>query len=127
MASRSIEELALNPCKFALNEIPAQSIEINENGEKVKKVKKIIHKVDENGNPMYTTVEKTVKRGCGCKGKPQKTEVIKKKVPVTEEVWVEEPVQNSQKSGTEDMVMCKLYGRIKKSFCCKCSTYKKKR
>lgn len=127
MAARTPEDLALSPCKFALNQIPAQSVEVNENGQTVKKIKKLVQKLDENGQPLFEIKEQSVKRGCGCKGKKQKTEVVKKKVPVMEEIWVEESIDVIQKASTEDMVVCKLYGRIKKSFCCKCSTYKKKR
>jgi len=74
---------------------------------------------------MFTIQEVTVKKGCKCKGN-QTTEVVQKKVPVTEEIWVEEVISQPQTVIESGLIMCKLYGKVKRTFCEKCSTFKQK-
>jgi hypothetical protein len=80
-------------------------------------VKKIVPKLDENGNQVYREVP--IKKGCGCKNKPQTTEITR--VPETMEITVEEPVGE-----TQPMVLCKLFGTVNRSHCLNCKTYKPK-
>jgi hypothetical protein len=117
------------PCKFSVKESYAESKIEYIDGQEVRKVKKIMHKLDENGQPMYETRDVVVKKGCRCK-KNQTEEVVQKRVPVTEEIWVEEPVKVQVEkviNESEPMLICKLYGKVKKSYCQKCSTYKVRR
>jgi len=112
-------------CKFALIKNLDSTTVVNSDGSTIKKTKKVIQKIDENGQPMFTIQEVTVKKGCKCKGN-QTTEIVQKKVPVTEEIWVEEVVSHQQVSVESGLIMCKLYGKVKRTFCDKCSTFKPK-
>lgn len=121
-------------CKFMIKKtrVGAEAEEIIEviAGTEVRKIKKVVQKLDENGLPMYEIKEVTVKKGCGCKGKKRTESVIKKRVPITEEKWVTEEIHTKESrviSGNvvkEALVVCKLYGKVKKSYCEKCSTFK---
>lgn len=128
MADRQPDE-----CKFFLKE--NKSSDAKEeiiDGEKVRKVKKVIQKKDENGNPIFEVKEVKVRQGCRCKGKNRKEKIIKKRVPVTEEIWIEKKVPNvktvvKENKNNDGIIICKLYGKIKRDFCQTCSTFKKKK
>jgi hypothetical protein len=112
MTIRSDADLENHPCAYKLKDIDKPV----SNGE-TQLVKKIVPKLDENGNQVYKEI--TIKKGCGCKGKPPTSEVTR--VPETMEVTVEESVGQ-----TQPMVLCKLFGTVHKSHCLNCKTYKAK-
>lgn len=114
---RTTDELKNNPCIYSIKEYVKNPVV---NG--VEKVKKTIQRIDENGNPVYKTVKVPVKKGCGCNGTSQSTELVEKQLPVMDDVWIEQPV-----NGDNTMVLCKLFGSVKKSHCLNCKSYKGKK
>lgn len=112
MTIRSESDLDNNPCSYKLRDFEKTT----PTGQ-TQMVKKIVPKLDENGNQVYKEVP--IKKGCGCKNKPQTTEITK--VPETMEITVEETVGNNQ-----NMVLCKLFGTVNKTHCQNCKTYKPK-
>lgn len=135
MADRPLSEIRNQPCRYKLKDMtkkvkpPSPS---EQTVEGVRKVKKVIQKTDENGNPLFKTIKTERKKGCGCKGKKRETVIEEKRVPDTIEVWVEEPVQapapqpeQTAPVTEERQVLCKLYGTVPESYCQRCKTYKK--
>lgn len=123
------------PCKFMVkNSVSKEQlgqIEVQD-GVEVRKIKKVVQKLDANGEPIFEIKEVKVKKGCGCKGKNREEKIIKKRIPVTEEQWVTEEVPKMVKkeidpNKVDELIVCKLYGKVKKSYCQKCSTYKERR
>ena len=117
MSLREQSDLTNNPCVFKLKDF-----EKPQSNSTPQKVVKTIQKTDANGNPVFKTIETIEHRGCGCGGKP-KTEVkVTKQVPDTIEVEVDEVVVPEDNR----MVLCKLFGTVKRSDCLSCKTYKGK-
>jgi hypothetical protein len=125
---RTEQDLKNKPCKFCIREMDSTVIEMDEDGDEVKKIKKVVQKRDANGNLMYEIKEVKKKKGCGCKGKNRKEVIVRQKVPILEEVWVEDktPSKKRKKTVPDNRILCKLYGKVKKNFCLQCSTYKAK-
>lgn len=122
---RTEEEMVQNQCKFTIRQEGGEVYE-TKGDEVYKKIKKVVQKRDENDELVFETKMVTKKKGCGCKNKPKTEVTVEEKVPVMEEVWVEELADpNAKQSTGEEVVVCRLYGKVKKSFCQKCSTYKK--
>lgn len=129
MALRTQQELADHQCIYKLKEFDKSAISDPGAPKQTVKVKKLIPKLDENGNIVYKTVIIPVKKGCGCKGKKQEIENKEQKVPEMIEVEVDAPTlpQNSAVlTNAGKYVICKLYGTVKTSLCENCKTYKSK-
>lgn len=115
------------PCKFLLKDASSVTIDTDpQTGDTIRRVEKVVQKLDKDGNPMFEIKEVVVKKGCGCKGKKRTEKIVQKKIPITEKVIVEEKIETPTTSPSP-LIICKLYGKVKKSFCEKCSTYKEKR
>lgn len=119
MAKRSQEELIVHPCYFKLKDFEKPG-----SLSQTQRVKKTIPKLDANGNPIYKEVEVRRKKSCGCKNKDGslQEETVKHQIPETEEVMVDV----SMSPDDNKMVICKLYGSVKRSHCEGCHTYKVK-
>ena len=116
MSLRNQDELTIHPCTFKLKDFEKPA------GGQPQKVVKVVQKVDANGNPVFKTIEVVEKRGCGCGGKPKQEVKVQKQVPDTEEVTVEEVISSEDNK----LVLCKLFGTVKRSHCENCKTYKGK-
>jgi hypothetical protein len=122
MPIRTQQDLASNPCLYKLKDFE-RNISPQTNSV-TNKIKKMIPKLDENGNIIYKTISIPVKKGCACKGN-QKTEIQKQTVPEMVEAWVD-VTTTLPTSDDNKFVICKLYGTVKRSLCENCKTYKKK-
>jgi len=138
MPNRTLTEIRNQPCKYKLKDMPRKNrpaaispdnVQI-QNG--VRKVKKVIQKKDEQGNPLFKTIKVEKTKGCGCKGRPKTKVVEEKRVPDTIEVWVDEPILEKAPptpppapQQEERQVLCKLYGTVPEDYCQRCKTYKK--
>lgn len=120
MTLRSEQDLQSHPCAYKLKDYEKPTPATGE----TQKVKKILPKLDENGNQVYREV--VIKKGCGCKNKKhdghQAQTTQTQKIPETIEVWVDEPV----KPDAQKLVLCKLFGSVTKEHCMNCKTYKVK-
>jgi len=112
MTIRSEGDLEAHPCSHKLRDFEKQTSTSD-----TTTVKKIVPKLDENGNQIYKEVE--IKKGCGCKNSTVKIEI--KKIPETTEIYVEESISQNQQ-----MVICKLFGLVSIQHCLNCRTYKAK-
>lgn len=132
---RQYSEIRNQPCRLKLKDFTETVTSQPQNiiaGETpgTQKVKKIIQKTDENGQPLFKIIQTTKQVGCGCGGKPKQTVVEEQKVPDTIEVWVEEPlpvqqVQPAAITTQERRVLCRVYGTIPESYCLSCKIYQK--
>lgn len=118
MTLRSEEDLQNHPCVYKIKDYEKASPAQGEN----QKVKKILPKLDENGNQVYKEV--IIKKGCGCKNKANNAspQTTTQKIPETIEVWVDEPI----KPDAQKLVLCRLFGSVTKEHCLNCKTYKAK-
>jgi hypothetical protein len=140
----TIRELETQPCRFMLKLLPAKqttipnpeantNIQASETPGK-RKVRKIIQRVDEQGNPLMKTITIEHKKGCGCKANKQTITTETKQVPDTIEVWVEEdipvieqtaPIPPATIQVNEKQALCKMYGTVSLAYCQRCKTYTK--
>jgi len=118
MAKRTQEELAAHPCFFKLRDFEKPV------AGQMQKVKQTVPKLDENGKPVFKEIEVKVKKSCGCKNKDgsAQTEMVKQQIPETMEIMVDQPVSGEDGK----MIICKLFGTVKRSHCENCHTYKVK-
>jgi hypothetical protein len=129
MALRTQQDLANSPCMYKLKEYNKTAVADPAAPKQTVKIKKLIPKLDENGNIIYKTVVIPVKKGCGCKGKPQTVENKEQKVPEMVEVEVDAPTTPQSSMVLPDngtYVICRLYGTVKTQLCENCKTYKTK-
>lgn len=131
MPIRSAQDLQNYPCYYKLKDFERATAPTLSNGV-TNKIKKLVPKLDENGNVVYKTIMVPVKSGgCACKNKKTAPNAAtsgtpqEQKVPEMEEVWVDMPV-NGPSLEENKYVICKLYGTIKRTLCENCKTYKAK-
>jgi hypothetical protein len=123
--SRTFEDLSKNPCRFEMQNIPATPVEKKSDGTYIKKIKKKVPRLDANGNQMFE-IKKVEKKGCGCKGGGA-TKIVEQKVMLFDEIYEDVPLEDTKHATVPaDMVLCRIYGKVKKDFCRRCSTYKAK-
>jgi hypothetical protein len=116
MSLRNQDQLMSQPCAFKLKDFEKPTPSTPQ------KIKKVIQKTDANGNPLFKTIDVETLKGCGCGGKKKEKVIIQKQVPDTEELMVEEVVVPEDNK----LVLCKLFGTVKRSHCENCKTYKAK-
>lgn len=135
MVLRTQQDLQNSPCAFKLKDFEKQISDPSAPSQPTAvKVKKLIPKLDENGNIIYKTVKIPVKKGCGCKGKAQETEIKEQRVPEMIEVEDVAMTPSTQKAidtalnvdASKKYIICKLYGTVKAEMCENCKTYRAK-
>ncbi len=118
MSKRTQDDLSNHPCFFKLKDFekPVTS--------EIHQVKQIVPKLDENGQQVFKEIEVEVKKSCGCKNRDgtAQTEKVRQKIPETMEVMTD-VIENPDDT---KMVICKLFGTVKRSHCESCHTYKAK-
>ena len=130
MSIRTEQDLISRPCFYKLKDFERVGPQIQSNGV-TNKVKKLVPKLDSNGNVIYKTISIPIKSGgCACKNKKNPPNnstagTSEQKVPEMEEVWVDAP-SVQQILADNKYVICKLYGTVKRILCENCKTYKAK-
>lgn len=127
MSLRTQQDLINCQCIYKLKEFDKSAIADPGAPKQTVKIKKLIPKLDENGNIVYKTVIVPVKKGCGCKGKKQEIENKEQKVPEMIEIEVDASTTPQNPAIVPDAgkyVICKLYGTVKTVLCENCKTYK---
>ena len=122
MAMRTPDDLINHPCLYKLKDFDKAGPPTT--GSTINNVKKMIPKLDENGNVVYKKVTIPVSSGCACKGN-KKTEYQEKLVPEMVEI-TEQITTTTQNNFNNQYTICKLFGTVKRSICENCKTYKRK-
>jgi len=122
MAIRTQDDLNKFPCLYKIKDFDKSGPPTNDLT--ITKIKRLIPKLDENGNVVYKTVVIPITKGCACKGN-KKVEYQEKKVADMVETWVDGTAETSSNAANQ-FTICKLYGTVKRSICENCKTYKKK-
>lgn len=126
---RSLQDLDSFPCAYKLKDY----VKPGSPSAGVEKVKILVPKLDANGKPIYK--DAVGNPACNCKNKGSTIPSIQNngvafvensgtptQVPEMVEVWVDRPISAEDSK----MVLCKLFGAVRRTHCLGCKTYKTK-
>lgn len=118
MSLRTPSDLINHPCLFKIKNYEKTGT----SAIGVKKVKRIVQKLDSLGQPVTKIVRVPELKGCNCRGgsKVPTGKMIETKVPEVMEIWVDENTATNPTS----LTLCKLFGSVACSHCLNCKTYK---